>query len=279
MLKKGAYLGIHTVQASRGCVNACDFCCIPVAWGRKHHHRPVDKVIEEIKTLKTNRILFLDPSPAEDREYTMELFSKLAPLKIKWGGLSTIKIAYDPELLSFAVKSGCIGLLIGFETLNQSSLNNINKGFNPASEYREAVRILHDNGISVLGCFVFGFEEDDKDVFKRTADFINDAKIDLVRYAVYTPFPGTPAFELFEKQGRILTRDWSKYNTETVVFKPGKMSAEELQRGLAEAWKMTYSIGSIIKRTRVFSPLFVISIGANLGFKYYSKKVVEKLAI
>ncbi len=276
LLKKGAYLGIKTIQASRGCTNMCDFCCIPVAWGRKHHHRPVDEVIDEIKSLKTGQVLFLDPSPVEDRVYAMELFKKLIPLKIKWGGLSTIKIAADAELLSLAVKSGCKGLLIGFETLNQKSLNNINKGFSPASEYREAVRILHDNGVSVLGCFVFGFEEDDKDVFKITAEFVDKAKIDLVRYSVYTPFPGTPAFESLEKQGRILTRDWSKYNTETAVFKPNKMTVGELQKGLADAWKMTYSIKSILNRIRFVSPLFALSIAANMGFKYYSKKVVEK---
>ena len=274
LLKKGAYLGIHTVQASRGCTNSCDFCCIPVAWGRKYHQRPVEDVISEIIRLGTREVLFLDPSPVEDREYALELFRQLIPLKIKWGGLSTIRIAADKELFDMAVKSGCIGLLIGFETLNQGALNRINKGFNSKDSYISAVNKLHDNGIAVLGCFMFGFDEDGSDVFLRTAEFVDKAGIDLVRYSVYTPFPGTPAFEVLEKQGRIITKDWSKYNTETVVYKPAKMSAEKLQSGLAYAWKHTTSFKSILHRLRPDSPSFIISLAANIGFKFYSNKVM-----
>lgn len=275
LLNKKKYLDITTVQASRGCVNNCKFCCIPETWGRKFHQRPVEDVINEIKVLGDKRYIFLDPSPIEDRAYALNLFKQLIPLKIKWAGLSTIKVAFDRELLDLVVKSGCLGLLIGFETLNQNALDGVNKAFSLTSQYREAVRILHESGLSVLGCFVFGFDEDDESVFEKTIRFIDEARIDLVRYAVYTPFPGTEAFKELDSQYRILTRDWSLYNTENVVFVPKKMSPERLQEGLMQTWNRTYSMGSIARRFRLNSPMMLFKFAANMGFRFYYKQVLE----
>jgi len=271
-LKK--YLKIPCIQASRGCPNRCSFCAIPEVWGRHYHQRPLDEVVAEVEALGSKRLLFLDPALTENRQYAVELFSALAPLKKKWAGLSTVRIAEDRELLELARKSGCIGLLVGFESLSQESLAGINKGFSDASGYLEAVRILHDHGMGILGTFVFGLDGDDDDVFKRTADFIDEARIDMVRYSVFTPFPGTPVFKQLEAQGRILTRDWGRYNTEHVVFRPRNMSPDRLQEGLCEAWAQTISFRSIIKRVRWFSPGALLSFAINLGFRFYARKVL-----
>lgn len=271
-LKK--YLRIPCVQASRGCPNECTFCAIPAVWGRDFHQRPVKEVIAEIEALDTRRVLFLDPAIAERPAYAKELYRELAPLKIKWGGLSTVKITEDPELLQLAKKSGCIGLLIGFESIHQESLEGINKVFADSSKYMEAVGMLHDNGMGVLGTFVFGLEGDDDDVFKRTADFIDEARIDMVRYSVFTPFPGTKTFTDLDAQGRILSRDWGLYNTENVVFRPKNMSPERLQEGLKDAWRQTTSFKSIFKRVRWFSPNRFFVLALNLGFRFYAKRVL-----
>jgi len=271
-LKK--YLKIPSIQASRGCPNKCSFCAIPEVWGRHYHQRPLDEVVAEIESLGSKRLLFLDPAMTENRQYAADLFRALAPLKKKWAGLSTIRIASDPELLDLARKSGCIGLLIGFESLSQKSLEGINKGFSDAAGYLEAVRILHDNGIGILGTFVFGLDGDDDDVFKRTADFVDEARIDMVRYSVFTPFPGTPVFKEMESEDRIITRDWDRYNTEHVVYKPRNMSPERLQEGLREAWAQTTSYRSILKRVRWLAPGAFLSLAINLGFRFYAKKVL-----
>lgn len=273
-LKK--YLKIPCIQASRGCPNQCSFCAIPEVWGRHYHQRPLDEVVAEIESLGSKRLLFLDPAMTENRAYAADLFRALAPLKKKWAGLSTIRIASDPELLDLARKSGCIGLLVGFESLSQESLAGINKGFSDASGYLEAVHILHDNGIGILGTFVFGLDGDDNDVFKRTADFIDEARIDMVRYSVFTPFPGTPVFKQFEDEGRIISRDWGRYNTEDVVFRPRNMSPERLAKGLREAWAQTTSYRSIFKRVRWLSSGALLSFVINLGFRFYAKKVLFK---
>lgn len=271
-LKK--YLRIPCVQASRGCPNECTFCAIPAVWGRDFHQRPVKEVVREIESLDTKRVLFLDPAIAERPAYARELYRELAPLKIKWGGLSTVRITEDPELLQLAKKSGCVGLLIGFESIHQKSLDGINKGFADASGYLQAVRTLHDNGMGVLGTFVFGLEGDDDDVFKRTADFIDEARIDMVRYSVFTPFPGTKTFEQLDAQGRILTRDWGLYNTENVVFRPLNITPERLQEGLRDAWRQTVSYKSIFKRVRWLSPGRFFVLAVNLGFRFYAKRVL-----
>ena len=271
-LKK--YLRIPSIQASRGCANNCKFCTIPVTWGKNFHHRPIEEVIKEIEHLGKTRLLFLDPSLAEDRAYARELLKELIPLKIKWAGLSTIRLALDDELVDLAAQSGCRGILVGFESVSQKALNGINKNFNEVKDYKKAVKGFHDRGIAILGTFVFGLDHEDEDVFKRTADFIDDARIDLVRYAVYTPFPGTPAFEEMDREGRILTRDWNLYNTENVVFQPKAMSPEQLQKGLKDAWRQTTSFRSIFKRVGWTRRLRFFSFALNLGFRFYAKRVV-----
>ncbi len=276
LLQVNRYLKIPVLQASRGCPNRCSFCCIPAMWGQDFHRRPVADVIGEVKSLKSRRLLYLDPSMAEQREFGLELFAGMAPLKTRWGGLATVKMAFDDELLEAAARGGCRGLLIGFESLSQASLNGIHKQFGEAERYKEAVQRFHEAGIAVLGTFVFGLDHETPDVFEQTAQFVDDAKIDLVRYSVFTPFPGTQAFEELDAQGRILTRDWTLYNTENVVFQPQNFTPDELQEGLSRAWAHTFSYRSIAKRLRPFSPLGWLALGANFAFRHYARTAVWK---
>lgn len=274
LLNLGRYLSVPVVLASRGCPNACSFCAIPVLWGRSFHHRPVASVVAEIRALKTRNLLFLDPSLAEDKAYAKELFEALIPLRIRWAGLTTIRLAMDETMLDLAERSGCMGLLVGFETLTQSNLKVIKKRFNHSKQYLRAIAAMHERNIRVLGTFVFGLDDDSEDVFRRTADFIDEAKIDLVRYSVFTPFPDTPVFADLEREGRILTRDWSLYNTENVVFQPRQMTVEQLTEGLKAAWSQTYSLSSIVKRSGILRPDRVFTLAANFGFRFYAQKVL-----
>src|SRR5262249_21259238 len=152
-------------------------------------------------------------------------------------GLATTRIGEDDEMLALAAKSGCKGLLIGFESISQTTLDETHKQFHTAQRYAEVIKKLHDHGIGIQGCFVFGFDSDDETVFERTVEFVDRTKIDLPRYAVITPFPNTGLFRRLEAQGRLLHKNWSLYDVEHVVFQPRQMSPERLQEGLEWAWR------------------------------------------
>ena len=166
----------------------------------------------------------------------------MIPLKKKWGGLATTKITADPELFELLVRSGCGYLLIGFESISQRALTQIHKGFNTRESYDEVMRRLHKARIIVQGCFVFGFDEDDTDVFAATVDEVQRLKIDIPRYSIYTPYPGTHLFQRLQAEGRILSYDWGDYDTMHVVFQPHKMTPVELYEGFRWAYRETFPL-------------------------------------
>jgi len=135
--------------------------------------------------------------------------------------------------------------------------------------------MLRDEGIAILGSFVFGFDGEERHVFERTAEFVQRNRLNLVLYSVYTPFPGTNAWTRLNAQGRILTRDWSLYDGRHAVFAPAKMSVDELEQGLYDAWNETYSLRSILTRVAGSMTLPLVSLAANLGFRYYRQTFVS----
>ncbi|TMQ32481.1 MAG: radical SAM protein [Planctomycetota bacterium] len=182
---------INSIEATRGCPHKCDFCVVPAAWSNTYAHRPVEDVIAELETFTGRKAIFIDLSPTEDVHYAKALYRAMIPLRFRWVGLSTTRIAEDEELLELAARSGCKGLLIGFESISQDTLNQTHKHFHAAPRYGEVIKKLHDHGIGIQGCFVFGFDNDEESVFERTVEFVDRTKIDLPRYAVATPFPNT----------------------------------------------------------------------------------------
>ncbi len=273
LLEKKGYVTIHSVQATRGCYNQCDFCVTPIVCQGKMYFRPVEDVVKEIEEIKGRDLLFVDVSPIENRDYALELYNAMIPLKKRWMSPATMRIAKDPELLKVASESGCKGLLLGLESVCEKSLKSMNKNFNSLNDYKDQVKRLHDHGIAINGCFVFGSDEDDKDVFQRTVEFVQKTDIDLPRYTVYTPFPGTPLYKRFESEGRITSNNWSLYDAQHVVIKPKNMSPEELQEGHQWAWKKTYSLPNISKRLIGARILPQVVIPANLAYHIYSGRL------
>ncbi|MFM2057475.1 MAG: hypothetical protein RLY71_1860 [Pseudomonadota bacterium] len=257
-------------EATRACAHDCEFCVAPSAWGRKQFQKPVAWVIEDIRRSGAKRILFIDLNLVSDRTYATELFTALVPLGVRWFGLSTVLIAHDRTLLELMARSGCRGLLLGLETLTSGGLQDARKKFNGSVDYAALIDDLHRLGIAIQGCFVFGLDHDTPDVFDSTAEFAIDCGIDLPRFAVLTPFPGTPLHRRLDAQGRILTRDWSLYDAQHVVFQPLHMTPQELAAGHERAWKKVYRYSAIARRlwkARAFEPL---ALGANLGYRFYA---------
>jgi len=274
LIPGGIYLTKDTVIASRGCVRRCEFCAIHAMYGSDPGARPVGEVVDEIKRLQAGgarKILFLDPNLINNRREAKELFSALIPLGIKWRGLATIDFVDDEELLELVVRSGCYGLLFGFETMSQANMSLSNKQFAKVAAYKDTVARLHERAIRVLGCFVLGFDEDTPDTFEGTISFLEEIQVDLVRFACLTPYPGTELFARLDREGRILTRDWSLYDTEHVVFQPAQMSPEELQEGYRRTWREWYTLRRIGRRAlwRGLSGDAVTSLLGNLIFKYH----------
>jgi radical SAM superfamily enzyme YgiQ (UPF0313 family) len=259
----------HTIEATRGCIYQCEFCVVPFAWGRPLQ-KPVRDVVDDIRQMQAKRVIFLDLNLIADVAYAKELFTALIPLKIRWGGLATTTIAWDDELLDLAARSGCRGLLIGFESLNQESLKEAKKAFNMRHDYHEVVRKIRARGIALMGCFVFGFDHDTLETFDRTVEFVMSARMDLPRYAIAVPFPGTGLFKRLKSEGRITTENWSLYDGQHVVFQPRQMTADQLLQGTRRAWKKTYSYSSIAKRLAGSRTQLPIAIPANLGYRFYA---------
>jgi radical SAM superfamily enzyme YgiQ (UPF0313 family) len=248
LLKPNAYLPYATVFASRGCANQCAFCAVSLQLEGRRLQRPIGEVIAEIESLGTRKLIFLDPNFHGDRDYARQLMGALRPLGVQWGCLTEVQVGNDIPTLRLMRDSGCIGALVGFESLCSRTLLAMNKPANRVQDYLAAVSGFHDHGISVLGCFVFGFDNEGPDVFARTVEFVNKSGLDLPRYAILTPFPGTPLHATMVRQNRITCRDLEKYDCRHVVFEPRGMSAAQLQSGFRFAWMQSYRSRDIIKR-------------------------------
>lgn len=272
LLNKKRYITTKTVEAIRGCSLPCSFCAYPAAFGRTVYKRPVKEVVAEIEALHTKHVLFPDVNLITDRKYAIELFTALIPLNIIWLGLATSSVGIDDELMTVFRKSGCKGLLIGFESITQESQRYINKGVNRVDGYIELMKKLHDNGILVQGCFAFGGDEEDESVFDRTVETVIKAKIDLPRYSILTPFPKTQYYNQLEQEGRIIERNWAMYDVEHCVFLPKKMTKEQLEAGTDRAWRDTYSTSAILKRLAPFNHSPWLALPVNMGYKGYADK-------
>ncbi len=276
LIRRSGYMVPDSVQATRGCSKNCDFCSVPTVW-KRFQKRPIADVIRDAKKLKGKYLAFGDVNLIDDPEYAKELFSGLIPLKKSWGGLATTEVYKDPELINLMAKSGCKFLLIGFESINQPSLNGIAKGFNNRDEYSELISTLHTAGISVQGCFVFGFDHDDKSVFQATVQRVKELKIDIPRFSIYTPYPGTRLFNRLVLEDRITSYNWDDYDTMHVVFEPQQMSSKELFNGFKWAYKSTFKMGHILKRLPLFSRSFPINLAGNITYKMFAHRLYKDI--
>jgi len=234
LTKNKDYL-VHRIEIARGCIHNCDYCTIVKFNRGKYRTYKIERIIREVEQCLDypaqikKAIYFADSNIAVKPHYKIELFRKLIPYNIAWFVQSDISIAKNEKLLGVLAKSGCLELHIGFESVNQDSLDSVNKLVNRVSEYKKAVKTLHDYGICVYGFFMLGLDGDKPGVAKKTLDFISEAGIDFATAFIATPNYGTGFFERVKKEGRLLTKDQPKYNREYAVFQPKNMTPEQLE--------------------------------------------------
>jgi radical SAM superfamily enzyme YgiQ (UPF0313 family) len=236
-----------TILASRGCPYKCHFCVVNPFFGNIRY-RPIENIVSEIKNSKAYFYELHADNLMVDKEWAKELFKAITPLNIQWSVATDISIAEDDEFLELAAKSGLKYILVGLETPSQEALKGTGKGFVKVQEIKERIKKLHDYGIIVDSAMMFGFDEHDKSIFKRSLEFAIDVEIDVCEPVIQIPFPGTKLFNNLEKEGRILTYDWSRYNGSDVVYEPKLLSADELLEGQYWFYKEFNSISNYTKR-------------------------------
>lgn len=279
LIKSNPFLG--AIQTTRGCTNKCEFCAISSFCGSIVKQRPIKDVVEEIKNMPNKIFIFHDPHITIHRKYAMELFKEMINEKINksWvaNGTANILGSVDEEFLRLARKAGCVEWFVGFESVSQEALNNIKKTHNKVDDFKNMIKRVHSFGMTIQGGIIFGFDEDTPDIFDTTLDTIKDWDLDVLEVNILTPYPGTPLFERLDKAGRILTRDWSRYNQVDVVFQPKKMTVEELSNGARRVAKEFYSPISIAKKVSKIVWITkrlagIIPIGTTISFRRYYKR-------
>jgi radical SAM superfamily enzyme YgiQ (UPF0313 family) len=244
------------VEAARGCPYDCEFCSIGQTLGHQYRVRPVQEVISEIESIDSPHLFFVDDALGLNRNAAKKLFTEMIPLRRLWLGQGTVSLAEDVELLRLMRRSGCLGLLIGFESVQKETQNEVRKIKNLRIDFYEAIRRFHGEGFGILGAFVFGFDYENKDVFEQTLAFIMRSRMDCVELRILTPYPGTRLYERLLSEGRLFVRDWwlRGYPLDTLLFQPKGMTADELIDGFARLNRQAYSFGAMTKRFWGMSP-------------------------
>ncbi|MEM8884338.1 MAG: radical SAM protein [Planctomycetota bacterium] len=269
ILDPDCFLTTTSMIATRGCHNRCGFCYLATEGLHvPYHMRDPSQVAAEIRADRQPYVVFVDNNLGSKPDYLFRLCAALEPLEIIWSAAVTIDVTDDPALVRAMARSGCTGVFVGLETLSDANLEAARKKTPRVEDYARRVALLHEHGIQVNGSFVLGFDEDGPDVFARTVAWIEEQRLECATFHILTPYPRTPLFRQMEREGRILHRDWSRYDTSHVVFRPKNMTVEQLEEGYAWCYDQLFSHASIWRRR----PRDVRAVPAYLAMCYLYKR-------
>ncbi|MBI4876268.1 MAG: B12-binding domain-containing radical SAM protein [Acidobacteria bacterium] len=269
LLPRGSFLTTTSLMATRGCHNRCGFCHLATDGLRMPYRmRDPERIAAEFLADAQPYAVFLDNNLGSNPEYLRELCHALRPLNKIWSAAVSLDVTDDPRLVRAMALAGCTGVFAGFESLADENLREAGKKSPQTADFARRVRLLHDNGIQVNGSFVLGFDHDRKDVFARTAEWIEENRLECATFHILTPYPATPLFRQMEAEGRLLHRDWSLYDTAHAVFRPKHMTPEELERGYAWIYRRLFSHASIWRRR----PADWRSVAPYLAMSYLYKR-------
>jgi radical SAM superfamily enzyme YgiQ (UPF0313 family) len=249
LIDRRLYLVPNSIVVSRGCPHSCDFCYKDAffAGGRSFYTQTVDDALAEIERLPGRHLYFLDDHLFGNRRFAHELFAGMAGMGRLWQAAGTVQSVLQPRLLEAAVASGLRSLFVGFETISAKNLRDHDKRQNLDKDYAAAIRRLRDLGVMVNASFVFGMDDDDPSVFDRTVAWAVDQGVETATFHILTPYPSTGLYQRMAQQGRLLHSDWDRYDTRHAVFRPARMSVEQLEEGYWRAYREFYSWRNIAR--------------------------------
>jgi radical SAM superfamily enzyme YgiQ (UPF0313 family) len=257
LITRRNYLVPNSIVVTRGCPQHCDFCYKDAffAGGRSFYTQRVDDALAEIERLPGRHLYFLDDHLLGDRPFARALFGGMKGMRRLFQGAATVDSILRDDLIERAADAGLRSLFVGFETLTPANLAHSNKRQNLGRDYRAVTARLHDLGIMINGSFVFGMDDDDEDVFRRTVEWAIEAGITTATFHIQTPYPGTRLYARMEQSGRITTRNWDLYDTRHVVYTPARLTPQRLEVGYDWAYREFYRWSSIASAARTHDSL------------------------
>ena len=248
------YVPVTLVEAGRGCHFRCEFCAVQAYFSSTQVRRPADRILSEIADARTRRnfFFFVDDNITSNMDEAKDFFRELIALNIRWVSQSSINAAHDEEFLELISRSGCHGLLVGFESMSAKTLRRMRKGFNTmAGGYGTALENLRRYRIPLYATFIFGYDDDTRESFDEAVDFAMQHRFYIAAFNHLTPFPGTPLYERMHTDGQLIFDTWwtdPRYRYNTIPFRPKRLSPEQLQQYCYEARRKFYSLASIGRR-------------------------------
>ena len=270
--RRSRFFDIGTIETSRGCPYDCEFCSVSIIHGRKIRNRPLRPVLQEMESIDNRILFFVDNNIIANIPYAKQLFREMMPLRKRWTAQATIGIAKDRELVRLASASGCFGLLVGLESVVEEGFQKYRKSMKSLEELKEALKLLKDYGISVLATMIFGHDFDTKDTMRRTLDRLLDLDLIAASLGILVPYPGTRLAGRLEQQDRLLSKDWSLYDINNLLFKPQNFSCVEFVEQVQYLRKKYFSLPSVVKR--VFSHAgnsLWVGIGLNVAMNVHNR--------
>jgi radical SAM superfamily enzyme YgiQ (UPF0313 family) len=253
LIQRRLYLVPNSIVVSRGCPHVCDFCYKEAFFqgGRSYYTQTVDDALAEIERLPGRHLYFLDDHLFGNRRFAAALFEGMKGMGRVWQAAGTVNSILEPRaeprLLEQAVACGLRSLFVGFESIDSAGLAEQRKYQNLNRDYGEAIRRLHGLGVMVNGSFVFGMDQDDAGVFDRTVEWALAQGIETATFHILTPYPGTALYQRMAAQSRLLHRDWDLYDTRHTVFRPARMTPEQLEAGYWRAYREFYRWPALVK--------------------------------
>ncbi|MCZ7582131.1 MAG: radical SAM protein [Deltaproteobacteria bacterium] len=226
----------------------CDYCCVTRFHGFKHRLRPIGDVIRDIKATGSRFIGFADDNVIGHKGHARELFKAIQPLDVRWMGQTTMYMADDEDLLNTAVKSGMRLAWIGIESIRPSNLEEVHRKINQVDEFERRIKAFRDRGVLVATNLMFGFDDETEEHYEETFNFLTRNRVFPFLWML-TPAPGTALFERFDKEGRLLHKDWSRYNAYEMVFKPKNFSPEKVDDMFWELGRRLFSFKENFRRS------------------------------
>ncbi len=249
------------IATSRGCPFGCKFCSVIPMFGRKYRHKTIDRIIEEIEASapKKGHVFFIDDNFAANKIKTKALLRSIIDnnIKFEWSAQVRTDVAKDPELMELMEKAGCFAVFIGFESINPKTLSLYNKG-QELKDIENSIRIVKKHNINIHGMFVLGSDTDDIRTIRNTAKFAKKLDIESIQFMVLTPLPGTPVFKELKDSGRLIHKDWSKYDAHHAVFEPKQMTAFELHVETLKAMAKFYSWPAVFRNLWQFDFFYAV---------------------